>query len=634
MAFSKRISVFIFSCTVAFLFLNVFMLTAATVNEITATSVSPEAEPGWKGKISVAFTGAFNASAVLSTSSGDSGLQILDSRVVSSQPSANGEFSVIIELTVATGIKLKQGKIPFTIMDDTLNRVKGFIKINGFSCRIIKMDPEKAVQGERYDYILGTSPDLPPNGTIIESMATPGGTVVSNASIEASNIIKAIVKIDDNAGGRNLSLYFTVGTPNDYRTFAGVNLLPITYDNIKIEDVKPDQAVQGAQKVALKIKGKNFAKGLEVQFSDPGIETGPVNVLSSTTAETEISVTMKAKPGPVNIGIQYKKMRDIGYGMFKVLEAVKPVITKIEPSKVHAQPESIFLKINGEGFDENTTFSIGGKGITILGQNIINPKEARVEIRVTKSADEGMRSVTATKYDSLKFSRPNSLFVEILRPYVEMLTPNYAEADTKSCEITANGGNFEQGMKIRFQSPAVTLRQLDVLSNNSFRMLIDIADNVNEGYETFFLTNPDFDSVAIPEKLRIIRKQYDYKIALSYPGINCTNIKDGPSSGLGVAASNYKISNLYPVFKWTSNAKSFNFGLYTAIRGQKEIGEVISNRPMYYQENIKANNLTYPLKARELRPGKRYFWKVEAVFKDKKIQSEVWCFEIQETITQ
>lgn len=634
MAFSKRISVFIFSCTAAFLFLNVFMLTAATVNDITATSVNPEAEPGWKGKINVDFTGIFNASAVLSTTSGDSGLQILEARVISSQPTNNGEFNVVVELTVVTSMKLKQGKVPFTIMDDTLNRVKGFIRVNSFSCRIIKIEPEKAVQGERYDYILGTSPDLPPNGTIIESMAAPVGTVVTTASIEASNIIKAFVKIDDGAGGKYLSLYFTVGAPNEYRTFAGVNLLPVSYDAIKIEDVKPGEAVQGAQKVALKIKGKNFDKGLEVQFSDPGIETGPVNVLSSTAAEVQINVTMKAKPGPVNIGIQYKKMRDTGYGMFKVLEAVKPVITRIEPAKVHAQPESIFLKINGEGFDENTTFSIGGKGITILGQNIIGPKEARVEIRVAKSAEEGMRSVTATKYDILKFNRPNSLFVEVLRPYVEMLTPNYAEADTKSCEIMANGGNFEQGMKIKFQSPAITLRQLDVLSNNSFRMLIDIADNANEGYETFFLTNPELDSVAIPEKLRIIRKQYDYKIALAYPGINCTNFKDEPSSGLGTAASNYKISNLYPVFKWTSNAKSFNFGLYTAIKGQKEIGEIISNRPMYYQENIKANNLTYPLKARELRPGKRYFWKVEAVFKDKKIQSEVWCFEIQETITQ
>jgi len=630
MIFSKKITVFM--CALAVLFLPGLM--AITVTDITPTSVEPDAEPGWKGKINVAFTGEFNASAYdFKTTSGDPGLEILEVKILSSEPVGTLEFHIVAQMTVRTSMKLKQGKVPFTLSDDMAHRVKGFIKVKSFSCIIAKISPMTAAAGTVQEYILGVNMDFPV-GSLLESLVYPPGCSIKSASLDGTNIIKASIEIGDNTGGKNLSLYFKIGMDNAYQTYAGINLLPITSDSIMIGAVKPDQATQGDKNVTLNIKGKNFINGTEIKFSDPGIEVGPVTVLSPTTLEANINVSMKAKPGPVDIMINYKKMRDIGVGMFKVIEAVKPVISKIEPSRVHAQMESIFLTINGEGFDENTDFSISGKGITILEQKVIGPNEARLEILVGKAAEEGMRGVSASKPEGLKFNRPNSLFVEILKPFVENLTPNYAETNSKGNEITVSGGNFEQGMKIKFSSSAISLTQMDLQSDKAFKMIIDVNETAVAGNETFYLSNPDRDPVSISEKLRIIKKQYDYKIDLVSPGANCADIKSGPSSGLDAAASNYKISMLYPVFRWTSNAKSYNFGIYTAVEGQKEVGEIISNRPLYYQEELTTDNFTYPLKARELRSGKRYYWNVEAIFKDKKIQSEVWCFEIEETMNR
>jgi hypothetical protein len=619
-------------CAIALLFLP--GLKAATITDITPTSVNPDAEPGWKGKIRIAFTGEFNPSvSALSTTSGDPGLEILEAKIITSESTGSTEFNIVAEMTVRTSMKLKKGKVPFTLSDDMGHRVKGFIRVKNFSCIIAKISPMTAAAGTVQEYILGVNMDFPP-GSLLDSLVYPPGCSIKSASLDGTIIIKAVVEIGVNTGEKSLSLYFKIGTDDAYQTYAGINLLPITSDSIMIEAIKPDQATQGDKNITLNIKGKNFANGTEIEFSDPGIEVGPVTVLSPTTLEANINVSMKAKPGPVDIIIKYKKMRDIGAGMFKVIEAVKPVISKIEPNRVHAQRESIFLTINGEGFDENTNFSISGKGITILGQNIIGPNEARLEILVGKAAEEGMRGVSASKPEGLKFNRPNSLFVEILKPFVENLAPNYAETNSKGNEITVSGGNFEQGMKIKFSSSTISLKQMDLQSDKAFRMIIDINETAVAGNETFYLSNPDCDPVAISEKLRIIKKQYDYKIALVSPGVNCADIKSGPSSGLDAAASNYKISMLYPVFKWTSNAKSYNFGVYTAVEGQKEVGEIISNRPLYYQEGLTTDNFTYPLKARELRSGKRYYWNVEAIFKDKKIQSEVWCFEIEETMNR
>jgi len=630
MVFSKRIIVFIGA--VVLLFLPSLM--AIIVTDITPSSVNPDAEPGWKGKIRVTFTGEFNPSAyVFTTTSGDPGLEIQTVKIISSEPATGTEYNVVAEMIVRTSIKLKQGKVSFTLSDDMAHRVKGFIKVKNYSCIIVKISPMTAAAGAVQEYILGVNMDFPA-GSLLESLVYPQGCSIKSASLEGTNIIKALVEIGDNSGGKNLSLYFKIGMDDAYQTCVGINLLPITFDSIMIGAITPDQAKQGDKNVTLNIKGKNFANGTEIKFSDPGIEVGPVTVLSPTTLETKINVSMKTKPGPVDIMIQYKKMRDTGAGMFKVIEAVKPVISKIEPNRVHAQRESIFLTINGEGFDENTDFSINGKGINILGKNIIGPNEARLEILVGRAADEGMRSISASKPEGLKFNRPNSLYVEILKPIVESITPNYAEINSIDNEISVSGINFEQGMKLKFSSPSITLKQLNLQSDKAFSMIFEVGDKAVAGYETFYLSNPDRDPVAISERLKIIKKQYDYKIALVSPGVNCADIKGGPTSGLDAAASNLKIPSLYPVFKWTSNAKSYNFSVYTEVAGQKEIGEIISNRPLYYQEGLTTDNFTYPLKARELRQGKRYYWKVDAIFKDKTIQSEVWCFEIEETMNR
>jgi hypothetical protein len=627
MVFSKRIIVFFAAIIVLFL----PSLMAVIVTDITPTSVKPDAEPGWKGKIRITFTGEFNPEAYnYTTTSGSPGLEIQNVKIVSADHVTTTEYTVVAEMVVQTDMKLKRGKIPFTLSDDTGHRVKGFIKVGNFSGIINEISPMTAVAGSDQEYLLNVNMDFPA-GSLLENAIYPPGCPIKSVSLEGTITIKLALRIGENTAGKNLSLYFRIGTEDEYQTFAGVNLLPITFDSIKIEEVSPDHAIQGNKNVTLNIKGKNFAKGTEIKFSDPGIEVGPVNILSKTTLETNINVSMKAKPGPVDIIIQYNKMRDMGAGMFKVIEAVKPIISMIEPNRVHPQRESIFLTIKGEGFDENTDFSISGRGINILGKNIIGPNEARLEILVLKTAEEGMRGISAFKPEGLKFNRPNSLFVEILKPFVENITPNYAEVASNDNKISVSGGNFEQGMKITFSSMAITLKQLNIQTDKAFNMIIDVGDRAVAGSETFFLSNPNQNPVAIPDKLRIIKKQYDYKIALVSPGVKCADIKS-PTSGLGAAASNLKIRSLYPVFKWTSNAKNYNFDIYTEVTGQKEIGEIISNRPFYHQEGLTTDNLTYPLKARELRQGKRYYWKVDAIFKDKTIQSEVWCFEIEETI--
>jgi len=65
--------------------------------------------------------------------------------------------------------------------------------------------------------------------------------------------------------------------------------------------------------------------------------------------------------------------------------------------------------------------------------------------------------------------------------------------------------------------------------------------------------------------------------------------------------------------------------------GYQSIYSAMASNPMYYQSpNISATVLRYPIAARQLTPGRKYAWAVEAYANDFKIQeSEIRSFEIQ-----
>jgi hypothetical protein len=74
------------------------------------------------------------------------------------------------------------------------------------------------------------------------------------------------------------------------------------------------------------------------------------------------------------------------------------------------------------------------------------------------------------------------------------------------------------------------------------------------------------------------------------------------------------IDTQYPVFRWYSLGWRFRISIYKPLAGQTSFAEVIRNRPYYESVVDGANYFQYPLQARALESGVRYFWKVTAYF--------------------
>ena len=71
------------------------------------------------------------------------------------------------------------------------------------------------------------------------------------------------------------------------------------------------------------------------------------------------------------------------------------------------------------------------------------------------------------------------------------------------------------------------------------------------------------------------------------------------------------LRNMQPLFQWFSQGNDFQFSLYEVNNGQKTAEEVVLNRPVFTQNNIKSSSFQYPVSAEKLQEGKTYVWQVK-----------------------
>jgi hypothetical protein len=143
-------------------------------------------------------------------------------------------------------------------------------------------------------------------------------------------------------------------------------------------------------------------------------------------------------------------------------------------------------------------------------------------------------------------------------------------------------------------------------------MLIDVDANATAGGVSIAIFNPDgTNDRGINAFILSENASTDRTIQLLYPGM---------TGGLPFAVNESSltptelIDTQYPVFRWYSLGWRFKISIFKPLAGQASFGEVIRNRPYYEAIVDGANYFQYPLQARSLESGVRYFWKVTAYF--------------------
>jgi hypothetical protein len=106
------------------------------------------------------------------------------------------------------------------------------------------------------------------------------------------------------------------------------------------------------------------------------------------------------------------------------------------------------------------------------------------------------------------------------------------------------------------------------------------------------------------------------------------------SPGAHAGDKGEEVMTKFPVFQWTGSADSYNFGLWEDVDKTGNVAAVTSLPPMVSAQNLSQTMVRYQEigASRELKGGKQYIWKVEAVISGGGKTADAFIFTVGESV--
>ena len=473
------------------------VLTAFSVciiaEDITATSVTPSVEPGWKGKVQVKFRGVFNVeTSTITAVSQNPNLQISNPSVtnatlIPAQPPAEGEtpppaeHNVTVDMTVETTTNLSPGRVNFTLQDDTSNRVSGRIRVQRISNKFILASPNKVEPGTGIKVTLHSNSNISKD-TIIHQEVSSSGCEIVSASIQPPSDLALTLDIDENLGGQKLNFFFTIGSSEEYRSFLAPRILTVIARSISINKVIPSTIKQGDENLTIKVRGENFRPRTKVIFPESSIKKKSSIFVSNNELEVVVDVDVTAKVGYTDVIVKDFNLEDIGKNILLIEPGAFPKIISVDPSELPAGAKRKMITVYGKNFDHNTKFFVQGRGITIHNVMIINSTRAQLLVSVEPRTSAGFRDLSVSTLKGFEDSKARALRIEIPLIKVTSIIPNYLEQDTTGNVLQIRGQNFQDGLKAEFKSPHIKIDDLNVISSENLRMSVSVDKDIKKNY--------------------------------------------------------------------------------------------------------------------------------------------------------
>jgi len=407
-----------------------------------------------------------------------------------------------------------------------------------------------------------------------------------------------------NAGDTNVSLILNFLPSLKYWSIYTIQ--SVTSDNPAISYVAGSGVFLSASQLRLSI---NIASDCSLGGLSLYIKYGPPIAgrerLSGNIGATAIQVTP-------NVPDDYATLfLDPALSIVTILQA-NPTIQEVTPSIVSLGERNVQLSITGVNFASGVTLGTGHSGVTFSNTQFISESQLISSVTVSSTASLGYVPIRVTNPDGRTSVNESAFRVASKRPkFISASNPVLLIGQSNQ-QVCISGENFYPGASVIFYSDYVHARDVRVLNSTTICMLVDVDANATAGWVSIAIFNPDgtndrgMNAFILSENVLT-----DRTIQLLYPGIN---------GGLPFAVSEATLTptelvdTQYPVFRWYSLGWRFKISIFKPLAGQTSFAEVIRNRPYYESVVDGANYFQYPLPARALEPGVRYFWKVTAYF--------------------
>ncbi len=407
-----------------------------------------------------------------------------------------------------------------------------------------------------------------------------------------------------------------------------------------------------------------------VESTVPGVQVLSGRFISATQILLNVNVSKTAQIGPLGFYIKYgipeTRIRRSALGRARrgqisgitptsegdyatiylnplnnilSIEQGGPTVTSVDPASVSRGTTKKRLILNGDGFSQGMTVSTEHPGVQFSNTLVLSSTQAYTYITVTENAPLGdVPLLVKNPEDDEPVESTNVLRIVSNRPYFISVKPNVLLIGKNNQQVCISGGNFTPDTYLVFENDYVTT------VNNGYRNGNELCPNLNvnseapEGTISFTIFNGE--GVYTRARNAIILSKVsegDKTIKLLNPGREGGKPFVSDDEDLSPVEL---INTLYPVFRWYSRAQKYKISVYKPLPGQSSYQEVINNIPLHEADVYGENYFQYPVYARELEVGKRYFWKVDAYFNTdvesetsktgEIISSEIWSFVVND----
>jgi len=275
-----------------------------------------------------------------------------------------------------------------------------------------------------------------------------------------------------------------------------------------VDGANPTGVGQGAQDRDVTITGEGFAPGAIAQFGDPltsPITTNFTQFVDGNTLHANVSVTPGAAVGAYDVTVT-----DPGFGQgvctgcFSVNAG--PTVTSTSPSSRGAGSANQVVAINGTGFDNGSTVSFGGGGVTVDNTSFVSSTQLLATIDVAQGTPNGTRSVTVNNLDGGQGSCAACFTVNkgptLVNWDIDQIGGHHAivfnngnKKDLYTANVVITGANLQPGVTLSYNNTWLTVNTTTYVSTTKIKqnVTVDVDADANAlpGERAITATNPD-----------------------------------------------------------------------------------------------------------------------------------------------
>ena len=272
-----------------------------------------------------------------------------------------------------------------------------------------------------------------------------------------------------------------------------------------VNGVAPGSYGQGASAQNITITGDGFENGAYTSVSGTGVSVNWTSFVSPTQLIANVNVASNATLGAHDVVVT-----DPGQGVgtcsgcFSVNAA--PTVTSTSPSS-RGQGASANITVNGSGFVNGASATVGGTGVTVNSTTYVSPTKLTLAISTTNAAPIGARSVTVTNPDMGVGScaacftinkGPTVTDWNVLSGgyYFQLLIDSILRQQYTT-NVEVDGSNFQSGAVVTYSAPANEIRvnSTTFVSSSKIKMNITVDVSLYEQAlpqdRAVTVTNPD-----------------------------------------------------------------------------------------------------------------------------------------------